>query len=357
MHTDTEPVSVLILLVLLITISCVHCINKPICSLTTSNESQHQCILDQSCHEDITRYIIIGDIHGSYDGLLEILYNANITQAESCIWKDQTIPVNLLSVGDLVDRGTHAYEAWKCLDHLQSTAPKLSNVIRLIGNHDIWWLQGYFNMINKETDTQSKIMSVISSMKRRILNKSIVGSYITRINNIPILFTHAGLRPEFIQYLQLQISIDEPENISTYINDLVMEETKLCRKRNQFCEFEDELFQAGKERGGKNIGGPFWTDFSVLQASYRRLPNDLIQIVGHSASDCAFSDEPNRDEECIRHTANGGVICVDGGMVYGGRSYLEIDIDGHIVKHQKDFVSSVWETHDITNTICGDSSL
>lgn len=37
------------------------------------------------------RVVVIGDVHGSYEGLLELLYYSNITASEkSCQWREQT---------------------------------------------------------------------------------------------------------------------------------------------------------------------------------------------------------------------------------------------------------------------------
>lgn len=37
------------------------------------------------------RVVVIGDVHGSYEGLLELLYYSNITASEkSCRWREQT---------------------------------------------------------------------------------------------------------------------------------------------------------------------------------------------------------------------------------------------------------------------------
>ena len=45
-------------------------------------------------------------------------------------------------MGDIVDRGEHALEAWDCLSNLQATSPAGSEVVRLVGNHELMWLYG-----------------------------------------------------------------------------------------------------------------------------------------------------------------------------------------------------------------------
>ena len=53
----------------------------------------------------------------------------------------------------------------------------------------------------------------------------------------------------------------------------------------EHCSFADPLFEAGPDRGGSDIGGPFWTDFSVLtKAAEQREASfaQIVQVVGHS---------------------------------------------------------------------------
>lgn len=82
------------------------------------------------------RIIAIGDIHGSYDGLLQDLFAANITTStEGCDWKRQDVPTLLVQMGDMVDRGPGALESLECLRHLQATAADFnSKVVRLLGS-------------------------------------------------------------------------------------------------------------------------------------------------------------------------------------------------------------------------------
>jgi len=64
------------------------------------------------------RDIIIGDIHGCYDELLELL-------AELAVTDDDRV----ISVGDLVDRGPKSFEAWKFFEARR-------NSVVLMGNHE-----------------------------------------------------------------------------------------------------------------------------------------------------------------------------------------------------------------------------
>ena len=108
-------------------------------------DRHEQCTQDerenyQPEQHDNRRVIAIGDVHGSYTGLLDLLYNANITVSrDQCNWREQGDKsdqgVILVQVGDIVDRGPQAWEAFACLRSLQKQAPLYnSKVVRLIGS-------------------------------------------------------------------------------------------------------------------------------------------------------------------------------------------------------------------------------
>jgi hypothetical protein len=102
-----------------------------------------------TCHDAQTcpatpqqpRVVVVGDIHGEGAGLREVLDGANITKAgvDACEWAPQPAAGTVLvQVGDIVDRGAEAYEAWVCLRQLHATASGANKVVQLLGNHDVW---------------------------------------------------------------------------------------------------------------------------------------------------------------------------------------------------------------------------
>lgn len=340
--------------------------NYPICKLATEIYKLHslndmtsdqQCI-DTNCNfgifQNSSSIIVIGDVHGSYNGLLEILVQANIIKdSQSCEWSNELVTnerngITLVQMGDLVDRGPGAYESNLCLWKLQQSSPKGSSLIRLVGNHELWWLEGNLWMKNKVHDTQEKVNSFNKNIKNDILEEKVVGAYHMKLFDVDILFTHAGINPQYLSHLKLVTGVESPDHIQAFINDQLKARIHDCVDERAICNFEnDELFEAGPERGGKGIGGPFWNDFSGFQKRNSKSNMEMIQIVGHTASSCAYSDD-SIPEDCIRFTKS--EICVDGGMYMGSRSYLEINNQGHFLSHQKDALS--WTFRDITQELC-----
>lgn len=95
-------------------------------------------------------------------------------------------------------------------------------------------------------------------MKDGIRSGKVLGSYFHSINDQNILFTHSGLRPDFIKYLNLNYNLNQPHEYASYINGKLLERVNECGDSYK-CQFNDEVFQAGRDRGGsgKSLGDDF----------------------------------------------------------------------------------------------------
>ena len=93
-------------------------------------------INDEVKKPQFDRVVTIGDIHGSYDGLLDLLFSSNVTtESHTCEWKHQDKKLLLVQMGDVVDRGGGALQAWECLKSLQKhSATYNAEVVRLLGS-------------------------------------------------------------------------------------------------------------------------------------------------------------------------------------------------------------------------------
>ena len=214
-----------------------------------------------------------------------------------------------------------------------------------MGNHDLWWLKGYFVHRNKATDGKAQVKEIITSMRKLVTEKDIVGAYHHKIGEVDLVFSHGGIRPEMMSYIQRSIQPHglniSASNMVDFINNVTLEYANCS---TVFCPFDHEIFGAGSDRGGRSIGGPFWTSFDVLEeaAMKNRLPFPLIQVVGHTVAWCYTKHSTAipvvEDLECshglIRSTPNLEGICVDAGIYLGARAYLEITPQGGFISHQ-----------------------
>ncbi len=97
---------------------------------------------------------------------------------------------------------------------------------------------------------------MVKFMLEDILSGAVLGAYVHRVSDVPILFIHAGIRPKFADYLK-EIAI--PDNftadaIAEYVNGMLKFNAFQCSTPP--CKFEGELFDSGPDRGGSGIGGP-----------------------------------------------------------------------------------------------------
>ena len=185
-------------------------------------------------------------------------------------------------MGDIVDRGSGATESWECLQYLQDTAPAGSSVIRLVGNHELWWLEGTLHMRNKNADTKEKVAKLVGSLKDSISSGIVRAGYHRTVHGEELLFIHAGYRKKMkSRVLKDKISTaSEAAYLVNFADNALQSEVRKCLGQGTFCpEFKNELFGAGPERGGKAIGGPFWTDYSVIHSEETEQASDsMIQV-------------------------------------------------------------------------------
>jgi len=93
------------------------------------------------------RIVAMGDIHGAYNGMREILRRVGIIDQH-----DEWIGGNasLVQTGDFLDRGPGATKVAELLMALQAQAPKHGGeVIVLLGNHEVLNLLGDFRDVTK----------------------------------------------------------------------------------------------------------------------------------------------------------------------------------------------------------------
>ena len=94
------------------------------------------------------RVVAVGDVHGSYDGLVEILGRAGLVDADAHWVGGET---TLVQTGDLFDRGVEVRAVLDLLMRLQNEAEAAGGeVISLLGNHEGMNLTGFFRDVNPE---------------------------------------------------------------------------------------------------------------------------------------------------------------------------------------------------------------
>lgn len=165
--------------------------------------------MDQpSMLENISRIVIIGDVHGDISRLLNCLIHAKIF-SNNLKWIAEPNDTVVVQMGDQVDslnRGNlneweelPDIEVLLLMDKLDNIA-KLSGgrVLSLIGNHEIMNTMGQFNYVSQNSfkffpEKQRENEFKFGNRLSKILAKR---NIVLKINNF--LFCHAGILPEHL---------------------------------------------------------------------------------------------------------------------------------------------------------------
>lgn len=150
------------------------------------------------CNEETGGDIFtVGDVHGKYKALVNLLENNGIIDPElNWSFGDG----HLVMLGDIFDRGDMVTETLWLLYDLQIQAKRAGgNVHLLLGNHEIMALTGDERYLNAKYDYFAKYTQL--PYYRLFDRNSILGSWL-RSQNIIVqingnLFSHAGISPPF----------------------------------------------------------------------------------------------------------------------------------------------------------------
>ena len=289
------------------------------------------------------RLVAVGDVHGDYEALADVLSAAKISNASCGEWTGGNSI--LVQMGDVADRGRDVAKANACLRRLQRLAPEAGGrVIRLVGNHELMRAEG---SLRDAHPAESSAAAVAGVMQWKVDVKS--GAVRASYSDGPYFFTLAGVRPALLERLPTS-SIG---NLVSYLNDRLRDAVVACHENpvrgrylERACRFKDDIFTAGIDRGGRGVGGTFWTDWRILEGSPAEALPDAVQIVGHSAARC----RPRRGSPCepIRFRSDLRAVVIDAGLskaYASNRAYLEID--GSIYAHWLEADSSVWRRRDL----------
>ncbi len=116
-------------------------------------------------------------------------------------------------------------------------------------------MEGYYHQRNKVADTYEVAMEMVGYMLEDILGRRVVGAFVHRIDGVPILFTHAGVGPDFHEHIHESFATNfTVDSIEQYINSRLVSSAAKCTQYP--CKFKGEVFDSGPDRGGKGIGGP-----------------------------------------------------------------------------------------------------
>ena len=187
---------------------------------------------------NVYRIFTMGDIHGGYYELIELLKNNGII--------DKNLKWNwgkghLVFLGDLFDRGDYVTECLWLIYRLEHEAEKTGGRVHLLlGNHELMIMDGNTKDISRKYEYLSRYLEF--NLEQFYGNDFEIGNWlrskkaIVKINNN--LFVHGGISPEF-----LNTGINMPD-----LNNLIY---KYLNSELDSTEIADTELIIGDN-------GPFW---------------------------------------------------------------------------------------------------
>lgn len=145
---------------------------------------------------------------------------------------------------------------------------------------ELWWLNGQIHDRNKKSDTKMVVSQIIEELKSSIIEGTVKAAHSITLHGVDLMFVHAGYRKKFVErVLPKNFKGNEAEALVKHANDVLHKEVVKCAQSDSiYCRIVGETFDAGPERGGRSIGGPFWTDYSVVYEEQNSNPSPYIQV-------------------------------------------------------------------------------
>lgn len=216
------------------------------------------------------RTLVIGDVHGKYDRLRELLIQEGIINEDG---ERINTDVEVVQLGDLGDFRKNYTGDISCYQAVQKGWIDLV----LWGNHDRAIKdQGHEFSGYRKPPEEIKHLFKLMEISGKLRFAHAIHGY---------LVTHAGLHPHF-EELKVPKGFDKtnPYDVADWINQ--------CPSRFENLDRFVNAIPTG--RGGMSpYGGVLWRDFS------EPLCNAFPQVFGHSSS------------QCVRLAGNGTSWCVD----------------------------------------------
>lgn len=249
--------------------------------------------------DDFSRIVLLGDIHGRYDLLIEALRATGLWQG---VWTGEDSL--LLQTGDLIDRGPQGF---CCMDLLMSLSDQAAQAggraVSVLGNHELMALAAASGDPNGQT------------MWRRNGNQALVTEYwetsaqrgdLPSMEGFYHLFTPAGVYGQWI--LGRPALVKTPAFLMTHAGLTLDMDLGffLGRVDETLSNIPDSAYLLTKPDDPVwGRGGPFWTRSLHPGAIEETCLREGVefQVVGHTPG----------------FGARGSVLNVDAGMVYSGQ--------------------------------------
>ena len=249
---------------------------------------------------------VIGDVHGSLDGLQAILEHAELLNPDGR-WSGRR--AQMVQCGDIVDRGPNSQECLDLLLKLRREARRAGgSVDLLVGNHELAIAQGDYSISDlPKPEAVGKQLAKLIRMGRLQAARA-YRQY---------LMTHAGVSTELMRFLITELHRKSQRRITVAaLARHLKQELKAAFLKD---DFSHPMFHVGPARGGSHSrGGVFWADLDFDHDTVTRHP-EIWQIFGHTP--------PSNGSAPFRVSPDARRINIDVGICgrYGSyRAYVKV---------------------------------
>lgn len=223
------------------------------------------------------RILAIGDIHGQYLRMIDMLRGAGvIDDSNNWIWDDD----HLLFIGDIFDRGEGVTEAlWYIYNLEQQARESGGRVHLLLGNHEMMILKNDIRYIaNKYYCLTSNLNIDYTDLYG---NETVIGSWLRSKNAVEkignTLFVHAGISPDVAR-------LDIPlESINSIMRDFLTDpaDTTNAALKTLVTGTMGPLWYRGYLRSSGNYDKIDQTELEEILVQY----SSDVAVVGHTEID------------------------------------------------------------------------
>jgi hypothetical protein len=278
---------------------------------TNSYHIKYEFIPDSYEVKTTGKIFVVGDVHGKYTALVNLLVNNKVIDADlNWIFGEG----QLVFLGDIFDRGSSVTETLWFMYELEIQARNSGGDVQLLlGNHEIMALTGDDRYLDFKYDYFTQYTQVFYFQlfeKNTLLGRWLRSkNVIVRINDC--LFTHAGISPQFAAYNYADSEVNS--RVQKYLGS-------------------DYRIQKGSPED-MILGpvGPQW------YRGYMNRSNSATEITQQFVDDYLGSKGLNRmvlghnEQSTINASYNGKIISADVEIDESGRAGQGLLMDGDII--------------------------
>ncbi len=235
--------------------------------------------------ENVDSIYVVGDVHGQYDQLTELMKNANVINAD---FKWQANKSHFVFLGDIFDRGHDVIKTLWFIYQLEHEAKRQGGHIHfLFGNHELLVLQNDLRYTSGKERLVAQYHQTtypnLFNLKESVLGKW-MGSKIGILKIDDILFAHGGITPEYAKNYSIESFND---SLFQFLHEkefafLQSDSVTTVRGKKQLFDQRYNFFL--------NKHSVFWNREYVLKNNLKKKLNFVLEmydaklmIVGHSA--------------------------------------------------------------------------